>query len=119
MFTASYTSTQSEKDEKTRRVFNTLFARRQSCDTDLSILVERGEPGCWFQEHRHDLEQVFFVIQGRMEITIDGETHTIGPREMVYVPRNAAHSGRNAADEPLEYLVIDHWPQDSQDQIGL
>lgn len=119
MFTASYTSTPSEQDGRTRRVFNTLFTRTQSCDRDLSILVERGEPGCWFPEHRHDMEQVFFVIQGRMEITIDGETRIFGPREMVYVPRNAAHAGRNAADEPLEYLVIDHWPKDSQDQIGL
>ncbi|MBM3276468.1 MAG: hypothetical protein FJY95_00085 [Candidatus Handelsmanbacteria bacterium] len=37
-----------------------------------------------------------------MEITIEGQTHLIGSREMVYVPRNAAHAGRNAADEPLE-----------------
>ncbi|MBM3276469.1 MAG: hypothetical protein FJY95_00090 [Candidatus Handelsmanbacteria bacterium] len=59
MFTASYTSTQREKDEKTRRVINTLMARSQSCDADLSVLAERGEVGCWFQEHRHDMEQIF------------------------------------------------------------
>jgi mannose-6-phosphate isomerase-like protein (cupin superfamily) len=119
MYTASYQSTKTEADPQTRRVFNTLFARPQSCDIDFSVAMERGDPGCWFPSHAHDLEQIFFVIEGRMEITIDGETQVIGPREMVYVPRNAAHAGRNAGHGPLEYLVIDHWPRDSEDRIGL
>lgn len=119
MFTVSYTSTETTKDPATKRLFNVLLGRRQSNDTDFSIVVERGEPGSWFQAHSHDLEQIFFVIEGRMEITVDNETQVIGPREMVYVPRNATHAGRNVGDGLLEYLVIDHWPRDSENQLGL
>lgn len=119
MFTASYTSTETTKDQETKRLFNVLWERRQGNDTDFSITVERGEPGSWFRAHSHDLEQIFFVIEGRMEIAVDDETQVIGPREMVYVPRNATHSARNVGEGPLEYLVINHWPRDSEDQIGL
>ena len=81
MFTASYTSTETTTEAETRRMFNVLWERRQGNDTDFSITVERGEPGSWFRAHAHDLEQIFFVLEGRMEITIDDETRVIGPRE--------------------------------------
>jgi mannose-6-phosphate isomerase-like protein (cupin superfamily) len=118
MFTASYTSTETTTEAETKRMFNVLWERRQGHDTDFSITVERGEPGSWFRAHAHDLEQIFFVVEGRMEITIDGETRVIGPREMVYVPRNATHSARHVEGELLEYLVINHWPKDSADRLG-
>ena len=119
MYIASHNSTETRADTESKRLFNTLFTRRQSHDADFSVAIERGEPGCWFPAHRHDLEQIFFVIEGQMEITIDGQARVIGPREMVYVPRDAEHAGRSAGDTPLAYLVIDHWPMDSQDDLGL
>ena len=119
MHIAGYDSTETRTDAETKRRFNTLLARQQSHDTDFSVAVERGEPACWFPAHAHDLEQIFYIIEGRMEVTIAGETRAIGPREMVYVPRNAEHAGRNVGDGPLEYLVIDHWPRDSDDELGL
>ena len=119
MLTAGYASTETSEDAETNRKFNQFFTRRQSNDTDFSIGAERGGEGTWFPAHAHDFEQIFFVIEGRMEITIDGETELVGPREMVYVQRNGEHSGRNVGSDPLEYLVIDHWPRDSEDQIGL
>jgi quercetin dioxygenase-like cupin family protein len=87
-------------------------------DQDISVAVERAEPGGWFPAHSHDLEQWFFVIEGSFWIAIDGEKHVLGPRSIVYVPRNAVHEGGNAGDGPLEYLVIDHWPHDSDNQLG-
>ncbi len=119
MIVTGYDSTETRADPESRRLFNTLLTRRQSSDTDFSVAVERGEPGCWFPSHAHDLEQVFYVIEGKLEVTIDGETQVLGPRQMVYVPRNADHAGRNAGDGPVEYLVLDHWPQDNNDQLGL
>ena len=119
MHITGYENTETNLDEESKRRFNTLFARPESADTDFRIVVERGEPGCWFPEHSHDLEQIFFVIEGKMEVSLDGETAVVGPREMVYVPRNASHVGRNVGDGPLEYVVFDHWPSDSDDQLGL
>ena len=119
MIVTGYDSTETRPDPESKRLFNTLLTRTQSNDIDFSLAAERGEPGCWFPSHAHDLEQVFFVIEGKLEVTVDGETRVLGPREMVYVPRNAEHAGRNAGDGPLEYLVLDHWPQDSDDELGL
>lgn len=119
MLITGYENMETNSDEESKRLFNALFTRRDSSDTDFSVAVERGEPGCWFPDHAHDMEQIFYVIEGKMEVTIDGETAVVGPRELVYVPRNAKHVGRNAGAGPLEYIVIDHWPQDSDDQLGL
>lgn len=105
-------------DEATRRTFTRLFGRREGSDQDISFTVERCEPGAWFPVHSHDLEQWFFVYRGRMRFVIDGQEYSVGPGELVCVPRNARHEGSNAVDEVSEYLVIDHWPQDSQDPLG-
>ena len=105
-------------DEATRRVFTRLFARREGSDQNVSFVVERCEPGAWFPAHAHDMEQWFFVFRGRMRFVIDGQEFLVGAGELIYTPRNAEHEGNNAADEVSEYLVIDHWPQDSEDSLG-
>ena len=50
---------------------------------------------------------------------IDGINLEIGEGEFVSVDRNVSHSGRNVADGESELLVVDYWPADSEDRIGL
>lgn len=119
MYIANYENTETKRDEETKRLFNTLIPRKMGADKDFSVAVERAEVGGSFPAHSHDLEQMFFVIEGKMRIRLDGEEQILGPRSIVYVPRNVSHEGWNVGDGQLEYLVIDHWPADSQDKLGL
>ena len=51
-------------------------------------------PGAAFPEHAHPHEQVANVLSGQFELTIDGESKTLGPGTVGIIPANALHSGR-------------------------
>ena len=96
-----------------------LLARRASGDSNLSIILQRFERGGDFAEHKHDLEQFFYVTKGRMEMTIGGHAGLYAEGDFVVVERNEPHSGRNVSEGESELLVIDYWPADSEDRLGL
>lgn len=101
-----------------RRSFYAYFGRREGADQDVSFVLQVNQPGCEIEDHVHDLEQWFFVYKGLVRFVIDGEAMMAEPGQLVYVPRNAAHHHEVVGTEPVELLVIDHWPQDSENQLG-
>lgn len=78
----------------------------------LSVIQERMPPGTAEQRHRHaSARQFFFVLAGRLEIEVEGETHALAAREGLEVAPGLAHEVRNAAAaEPAEFLVISQPP---------
>jgi quercetin dioxygenase-like cupin family protein len=56
------------------------------------------EAGAVLPEHSHPHEQVAHVIDGEFEITIDGQTHRLGPGSVAIIPSNATHSGTAVSD---------------------
>lgn len=102
-----------------RNVSWSLLARTASSGRNLAVLVQRFEPGGAFAEHAHDLEQFFFVTQGEMEMTVGGRRAVCRAGDFVAVERNELHAGRNLSTGVAELLVLDYWPPDSQNRIGL
>ncbi|MBM3262510.1 MAG: cupin domain-containing protein [candidate division Zixibacteria bacterium] len=57
--------------------------------------------------HAHsNQEQAFFILEGRMEVTVGDKTYVAGPGDTVFLPRNVLHGHRNAGDTPLKFLFI-------------
>ena len=54
--------------------------------------------GASIHEHEHPNEEVWHVIEGRLEVRIGGETQVAGPGCMALVPANTAHSVRALTD---------------------
>ena len=52
------------------------------------------DPGALIPTHRHPEDVVTLILEGRMEMTVGGETRTIGPGEIFLVPSDSDHSGR-------------------------
>lgn len=50
--------------------------------------------GSSIHEHHHPSEEVRFVIDGELELTIEGETAHAGPGTAAIVPSDALHSVR-------------------------
>ena len=96
-----------------------LLPRRGSSGCNMTIVVQRFEVGGDFEDHTHDLEQFFYVTKGCLELTIGGDTAEYGEGEFVSVDRDVSHSGRNVAGGESELLIVDYWPADSEDRIGL
>ncbi|MGI8990981.1 MAG: cupin domain-containing protein [Bryobacteraceae bacterium] len=62
--------------------------------------------GSTIHEHFHPQEEVYEVIEGELEITVDGVTHLVQPGLVAIVPSNARHSVQALTDGRL--IVVDH-----------
>ncbi|UCD16463.1 MAG: cupin domain-containing protein [Candidatus Zixiibacteriota bacterium] len=54
--------------------------------------------GALLPEHSHHNEQVVNVIEGELELTVDGATFNLVPGKVMVLPPNAVHSGRAVSD---------------------
>jgi quercetin dioxygenase-like cupin family protein len=53
--------------------------------------IAAGSP---LPEHTHPHEQVVNVLQGNLELTVDGTPYLLGPGSVVVIPPNMPHSGK-------------------------
>ena len=66
---------------------------------DTSGPAEAGPP-----PHRHPWEEIYVVLSGQLEVTVDGATQIISAGGAAHVPANAVHSYRNVTD--VHFLTI-------------
>jgi quercetin dioxygenase-like cupin family protein len=62
--------------------------------------------GASIHEHCHPQEEVWEVLEGVLEVTIDGITQIAGPGMVAIVPPNARHSVKALSDGKA--IVVDH-----------
>lgn len=68
-------------------------------------------PGESVAAHRHDEEETFIVLAGRVRLTIDGRSAEIGPDDVAYIPRGSTHAIDNLSDtEPFRMLDM-YWDE--------
>ncbi|MFZ1291269.1 MAG: cupin domain-containing protein [Melioribacteraceae bacterium] len=56
--------------------------------------------------HSHLEDEFFFVLEGKAEFYLNGETKIGTPYSSFYCPSNSTHGIKNAGDTELKYLVI-------------
>ena len=66
------------------------------------IRLEAGES----THHRHPEEQMGYILSGHVEVTIDEQTHVLGPGEAYHIPANVPHGFRVTEAEGVEYLEV-------------
>lgn len=64
----------------------------------LSIGYVHIKAGSQLPEHSHVQEQVTHILEGRLELTIDGVTGVVEPGVVAVIPPMAKHSGRALTD---------------------
>lgn len=74
----------------------------------LSIMLV--PPGQGNASHTHEVEEIFFVLQGRCVVFVEDEngrrvSDTLGPWEMISCPAGVIHGYQNDTDEPV-YLQV-------------
>lgn len=69
-----------------------LASPRNSPLTRHSLAEIRHPPGKASREHYHTVaEEVYYVVQGRGQIRVDGETQAIGPGDLVVIAPGQRH----------------------------
>jgi len=62
--------------------------------------------GSSIHEHFHPEEEVYEVIEGELELTIDGVARVTGPGLVAIVPRNVRHSVKALTDGRV--IIVDY-----------
>ncbi len=80
------------------------------------------DPGKQVPWHKHDdTEQVMFILDGEVEMTIEDETRTLGAGDVVVVNRGLHHKlyseGGVSFMEALSPVPLDHVPDHSLDLL--
>jgi mannose-6-phosphate isomerase-like protein (cupin superfamily) len=58
------------------------------------------------ESHRDPMEEIYFVLSGEGEMSVDEETRHVRPGDATWVPAGSAHSLANSSEEDLLILVV-------------
>jgi mannose-6-phosphate isomerase-like protein (cupin superfamily) len=73
-------------------------------DLHLNTVNPGTAPGPY---HLHrQVENVYYVLEGKGCIRIDGVDHIVAPGQAVFIPKGVPHSVHNPGEEPLRLLEI-------------
>ena len=86
-----------------RDVFNAPTATLARLDCHVTTL----NPGAASHPpHRHPQEEVIFIMEGTVSVSINGENHAAGPGSVVFFASNDRHNLTNTGAGPATYVVL-------------
>jgi quercetin dioxygenase-like cupin family protein len=71
------------------------------CLIDMLVPDGGGPP-----PHRHDFEEMFTLLEGELEFTFRGKTHTVRAGSTVNIPANAPHVFKNKSGKTVHLLCM-------------
>ena len=66
---------------------------------NLTVFYERIAPSDRIPLHKHTVEEVFFVDEGTVDASLDGQRKTVESGAVVFIAAGLAHGFRNVGDE--------------------
>ncbi len=91
------------KTSKTRAVFNGATSRGLGVELHMTEIPAGEAP---HGSHRHVHEELVFVLEGTIEVDIEGHKSRIGPGSVAYMGTNEEHGLRNAGTTPARYYLF-------------
>jgi len=74
---------------------------------NVEVVLGIIDPGGQAEPHFHtDIEQVIYLLEGRVEVGIRGEKEKMEPGDAVYFPPGEKHQVDVLGDQPARLLVI-------------
>jgi quercetin dioxygenase-like cupin family protein len=95
--------------------WQTLICREKTPSEGLSGGIAILPAGGFLALHRHQPPEIYHVIEGSAEVTVDGTTHNVGVGDTVFIPPMAEHGIRNQSDANFRILYV--FPTDSFGEI--
>lgn len=113
-------TTSSDSLPSSMQPFESLRAAKEGQATFRSILEGRTHTGDYLEvhetvlepnaaphpPHRHVGEEMFLIIAGTVEMTVNGKTARLGPGSAVFVASNEEHGLHNAGTGAAQYFVV-------------
>jgi quercetin dioxygenase-like cupin family protein len=80
------------EDDPTLRTADGYLLHWQQGATASSVVLFDVEPGCHIGRHRHTAEEVVLVLEGEVEVEVDGERVTLRAGELGFAPAHVPHN---------------------------
>jgi quercetin dioxygenase-like cupin family protein len=80
-----------------------------------NVLHFRIDPGVEFPEHRHEHEQLGYILAGELTFVLADEEVTVGPNDSYAIGANEAHAAENRGDVPVTGIDIFSPPRTNPD----
>lgn len=77
---------------------------RQWLDEGLEVEEWVSPPGEQWTNNGHDTDEILLVLEGRLDVTIDGTLHTCEAGQDVRIPAGVPHSTLNPLDRPCRMV---------------
>lgn len=58
------------------------------------------------EPHSHPNEQWIYVLEGVMQLIVDGVTHTAQPGDVIYIPANTIHCGSTPPGRDAMFFTV-------------
>lgn len=71
-----------------------------------SFFVVTSTPGKGADKHRHPYEEVFILLEGKIEVIVGGEQRMVEAGHILIIPPNTWHEFKNRSDHPLKMVSI-------------
>ena len=77
-------------------------------EPDLGFVFRKRilHPGSSIGAHRNDKDEIYYVLEGRGELMLQGETREVGAGDAVLTRDGHTHALRTLGDEDLVILVV-------------
>ncbi|MBW1721470.1 MAG: cupin domain-containing protein [Deltaproteobacteria bacterium] len=69
------------------------------------LAVAQLAPGRTIETHQDPMEEIYFIMQGEGEMTVDEETRHVKPGDAIWIPTGSSHGLTNSGKENLVILV--------------
>jgi quercetin dioxygenase-like cupin family protein len=101
--TVDFAALRASADRHTQRLLD-----RASGATTCQISCIKTPPRSGSPEglHTHDVDQIFYVLEGTMSIEVAGASSEAGPGSLIVFPNGVAHRNWNAGQEATVHLSI-------------
>ncbi|MEM2273271.1 MAG: cupin domain-containing protein [Candidatus Bathyarchaeia archaeon] len=94
------------KKLKLYRLGEGIFRKEIIRGDHLLVTWNWAQPNAEAKMHKHDCEQVVYLLMGALEVTIDGKTEIAEAEAVIYIPSGAMHSVKVIGEEPLISIDI-------------
>ncbi|MEM4982646.1 MAG: cupin domain-containing protein [Candidatus Bathyarchaeia archaeon] len=65
-----------------------------------------AQPNAEAKMHKHDCEQVVYLLRGALEVTIEDKTENAEAEAVIFIPSGAMHSVKVVGEEPVISIDI-------------
>jgi mannose-6-phosphate isomerase-like protein (cupin superfamily) len=96
----------SEPPKHTLAKMWTYITPKMQDNKAFELMVTTIQPGGAAETGVHATEHAYYVISGRMQVTVEGQAYDLVPGSCLYMDKEAAHGLTVTGDEPCSFVVI-------------